>query len=279
MTKQQTNVPIEHLLLYRLQNVNISNEESSLTEYWSVQEIVKNNVEILNEMSTKGEVNPEAKDITFDFFINTEQELYVKGTTAVWTKGISEDEKNCKLPRRCFTCDTPIQHAFFCSLDFIKTENPDKRTKKISSIEKSKDSLNNFGICLIDSTAFRVYLPSGEDYIISLEFLVSNVWQTSAGILLERNASTVMIESESIAMPRLFSLTYPLNETCPTLMKSSTGIISFLTDDDHKVVFSDVKSDLILLYDNKIGKHFVSRIRRASEEEKQIVGGEKDICL
>lgn len=277
VSKQQINVPIEHLLLYRLQNVNISNEESPVMEYWSIQEIVKDNVEILKEIEVKKDDSTNQTDASFDFFLNIEQELYVKGQTAVWTKGINEGEKKCFLPRKCFTCETPIQHAFFCSLDFIKAEDPDKREKKTYVPKKAPDCFSDFGICLIDSTSLRVYLPSGEYYLVSLEFLVSNVWQTNAGILLERNASTVMFQSESIAMPRLFSLSHPLNEMCPILMKSPTGVISFMTDDDQKVVFSDVKSDLILLYDNKIGKHFVSRIRKASEEEKQIVGGKNCI--
>lgn len=283
VSKQQINVPIEHLLLYRLQNVNISNEESALTEYWSIREICKDNDEIINDLEplANRKVSSAATEITSDFFINSEHELYVKGTTAVWTKGINEDVKNCSLPRRCFTCDTPIQHAFFCSLNFIKSEDPDKRNPKKINNSDTTDNQNNsfwggkedFGICLIDATSLRVYTASGEDYLGSLEFLITNVWQTSICILLERSASTVTIDNETIQMPRMFSLTHPLNDMCPMLMKTSSGIISFLTDDDHKIVFADPETDLVIFYDNKIGRHFISKLRKATAEEQQIVGG------
>lgn len=72
-------------------------------------------------------------------------------------------------------------------------------------------------------------------------------------------------------MPRLFSLTHPLDEMSPVLFKTSTGIISYLTESDYKIIFSDPSMDLLLMYDNKIGKHFVAKLRKATEDEANAV--------
>lgn len=101
--------------------------------------------------------------------------------------------------------------------------------------------------------------------------MVSNVWRTKFGILLEKNASCTTIQSHTISMPRLFSLAHPLDEMCPVLIKSNTGIISYLTGSDYKVVFACADNDLVLLFDNKIGKHFAAKLRKATVDETNIV--------
>ncbi|KAJ6638177.1 Anaphase-promoting complex subunit 1 [Pseudolycoriella hygida] len=255
VSKKQINIPSEHLLLHRLQNVNISSGDSSV-EGWAMREM------LTGASSTKQNEQNNAIFITeSDIYINSEEELYFKGHTAVWSKGIASEDGEV-LPRICFTCDTPIKHAFFCSKNFIKTVNPDKRPEKQVEDDEDYD-----GICLIDSTSLRVYLTTGEDYVASLEFPVSNTWSTRYGVLLEKNASVTTIDVHSIAMPRLFSLTHPLDEMCPVLIKTNTGSLSYLTDNDLKVIFVCSENDLVLIFDNKTGKHFVSKLRKASIQE------------
>lgn len=72
-------------------------------------------------------------------------------------------------------------------------------------------------------------------------------------------------------MPRLFSLAHPLDEMCPVLIKSNIGGISYLTDSDYKVVYANTDSDLVLLFDNKIGKHFAAKLRKATVDETNVV--------
>ena len=122
-----------------------------------------------------------------------------------------------------------------------------------------------------DSTSLRVYLNTGEDFLSSLEFSVSNVWSTRFGILLDKNASSTTIESHAISLPRLFSLSHPLDEMSPVLIKSNIGTVGYLTESDYKVIFANVKNDLVMLYDNKVGKHFVSKLRKATAEETNTV--------
>lgn len=101
---------------------------------------------------------------------------------------------------------------------------------------------------------------------------MSNIWSTKFGILLEKNASTSTIDSQSISLPRLFSLSHPLDEMCPVLIKSNTDVVGYLTDVDYKVVFANVENNLVLLFDHKIGKHFVCKLRKATTKETNSVG-------
>lgn len=161
-------------------------------------------------------------------------------------------------------------HAFFCSPNFIKNENPDMR----KNVTSSTDELAvEFGICLVDSKALRVYLPSGEHYMTSLEFAVSQVWPTNQCILMQRSISNLSMETGSMQMPRLFSLTHSLAEISPVLFHSLHGETTFFIDNDYRIVFASDQYDLILLYDNKNGKHLVAVLRKATDEEKQEVQG------
>lgn len=257
-------------MLYRLQNVNISADEHSTTEFWSVYEIYKDNDEVEQELTASSDAlsnDDSVASILKDSVVNAEHELYVKGNTAVWTKGIYDEKRN-ELPQICFTCDTPIQHAFFCSSNFIKNENPDMRRTPANDDGPAID----FGICLIDSHALRVYLPSGEDYVTSLEFTISHVWSTNQCILLQRNITKMSLDSSPIQLPRLFSLTHPLSEMLPVLFRTLNGNISFFMD-DYRIIFASNEHNLVLLYDNKSGRHLVAVLRKATAEEKQSVEG------
>lgn len=272
VTKKQINYSTEPMLLHRLQNVNISSDDSS-NEFWCLQEIFKENADDGDMTANTPNSWP-----TTDFIANAEHELYVMGTTAVWTKGICDggDEQRRRLPSTCFTCDTPIRYALFCPSKFFKSENPDKRSPSNGQREcdvRNASDADEFGICLVDSTSMRVYSSCGEDFRTSLEFAVSNVWQTKTALLLERNASAAMVGNESIAMPRLFSITHPLNEMCPLLFKSISGSVNLFTDCDFKIVFSNAENDLVMLFDYRSGKHFLAKIREATFDEKQVVSG------
>lgn len=256
------------MLLYRLQNVNISSDGSSSNEFWHIREMFQEN-------STENTNQSISDRFVVSSIVNSEQELYVKGNTAAWSKGINGDQQQHQLPVTCFTCDTPIKHAFFCPPEFYADENLEKDSQpKRNSEQKEKPRKQaDIGICLIDATTIRVYAPTGEDFRTSLEFPVSNVWQTKLGLLLERDESKEIVDREIISMPRLFSISHSFNELCPVLLKSNNGAVHFLTESDYRVVFANAQNDIVMLYDNRVNRHFLARIRPATSEEKQIIGG------
>lgn len=71
------NIPSEHVLLHRMQNVNISSD--NVTEFWNISDIP----EIIAEYPKQSE----CPGLYYNFCLNAEEEIYVKGNTAVWSKG------------------------------------------------------------------------------------------------------------------------------------------------------------------------------------------------
>lgn len=106
-----------------------------------------------------------------------------------------------------------------------------------------------------------------------LLFQVSNIWSTKYCILFEKESSQTIIAAETIPMPRVFSLTHPLDEMCPVLIKTNT--INYLTESDYKIIFTSEENDLIFMFDNSVGKHFVCRLRKAEPEETKSVSCKK----
>lgn len=263
------------MLLHRLQKVNISSDESS-NEFWCVREICKETADDRDDAAA-GSTATNAADakLSIDFIANAEHELYVMGSTAVWTKGIC-DEQQQSLPSMCFTCETPIRYALFCSANFFKCPNPDKRApmdKKRTCDVRNASDVDDISICLIDATTLRVYSSGGDDYRTSLEFPISKVWQSRTALLFERSASSSTVGQESIPMPTLFSVTHPLNEVCPVLFKSANGTVNLLTEPDYRIVFSNPENDLVMLFDYRNGKHFLAKLREATADEKQVITG------
>lgn len=100
------------------------------------------------------------------------------------------------------------------------------------------------------------------------------MWITRYGLLLEKDPTVASLsETQSILMPRLFSLPHPLNEMCPVLLKNSAGITSYLTETDVSIVFTTPEGDLVLMYDTHTGKHFVCKLRKCSSQEISSIYG------
>lgn len=135
-----------------MQNVNISADETC-NEFWCVRELY-DDLWTTNDTTEPFNRSTAHPNFITDVIVNSEEELYVKGCTAVWTKGITDE--NGVLPKNCFTCESPIRHAFFCPLNFIQTEEPNKRNPPSeASAKKTADDLT--GICLIGKQNFRIF--------------------------------------------------------------------------------------------------------------------------
>ncbi|XP_036221809.2 anaphase-promoting complex subunit 1 isoform X2 [Bactrocera oleae] len=298
--KAHNHLSTEHVLLQRMQNVNISASDEH-NEFWCVREIfedlnedlagVRGN-QLTNGQCDKDEGDNKAYlqqqqraayadvDYMCEYLVNSEEELYVKKNTAVWTKGGGGIlDENGVMPRLCFTCESPIKFAFFCSKSFVIGKR-DARSKNKGSTRKSytEEKEDFSAICLIDQTALHIYCSNGEDYLCNLEFPVSHVWPTAFGILLEKVASSAIVQNHAISMPRLFSLAHPLQEICPVICKTATNI-GYLVESDYNIIYTSENSELVLLYDNRIGKQFISRLRKATEEEIQYVGIQNETAL
>lgn len=75
----------DHLLLLRMQNVNISRDDDR-NEYWTIRDIYEDD-NSKDDENLKNDVYAEHPSYMVDLYVNSEEELYFKGNTAVWTRG------------------------------------------------------------------------------------------------------------------------------------------------------------------------------------------------
>ncbi|XP_017050802.1 anaphase-promoting complex subunit 1 [Drosophila ficusphila] len=296
----------EYPLVQRLQNVNISSaglEESPAggQESWTIRELY-DDYEAAEERAARRRqliertkrCGPKAAAATqltslpqslldpplerreepmCDYMVNNEEELYVHRNTVVWTQGFKDDDDDGDgvYRRMCFTSDSPVRFACFLNRSFVRG----RLAQLKAAVQSDDDKLT--AICVMDEDALRVYCNDGEDFLANLDFPVSQVWQTKHGLLLEKDSSSALISHLSIPMPRLFSMSHPLHEACPVVLKTSTGSTGYMTEPEYSVVFTTDDSDLVLLYDAKFFKHFVARLRKVTPDEVNYVGQQQEL--
>jgi anaphase-promoting complex subunit 1 len=219
LTKKNDFASNEFILLDRMQNVNLSVDEH-FNESWVLREVLH------HQNSQEDE-----EDLAFltPCVVNSEEELYFSGHTAVWSRGREKSSADI-----CYTTENSILFAQFCSPNFL---NPDY---KIDDKETAKGKSNfntieeNQGIAIIDCNSLKVYSRNGENIVTALECPVRKIWTTKYCVLIEKDASTSIVDGHSVPMPRFFSLTHPLDEMFPVLLKSQ-NFINFIVEDEYKV--------------------------------------------
>ncbi|XP_028156342.1 anaphase-promoting complex subunit 1 isoform X2 [Ostrinia furnacalis] len=254
-----------------------------------------------------------------------EEELYVKGCTAVWSKGlISTPATKVSAPEYreticCYTLENPIKHAAFCNfhininntmlIDALNSQIADE--KKNIKIEDTTEHIPTKvmpAILLMDNKCMQVFATDGREYINNVPFQVKKVWPIKYGVLLEKQASpmshnsilpssflklneshnstlsrtktnypfnmSARLRAESVSgydldvpLPTCFSLSHPLDEVTPILMKSPSVGLQYYNDGDLQIVFVSVNPSIILLYDWKLAIHSLWKIRKALRDE------------
>lgn len=202
-----------------MRNVNLSVDEQ-FNESWILREVFKQ--------------SPGSnEDLAFltPHVVNSEEELYFSGHTAVWSRG--KEKSSAEV---CYTTENPIRFAFFCTPNFL---NPNYKVENDTGSSK-KENVDQ-GIAIIDCNSLKVYSKNGENLITSVEYPINKVWITKYCILLEKDASSTFIDGHHIPMPRLFSLTHALDEMFPVLLKAQ-NLISYISENEYKVSYFNNKS-------------------------------------
>ncbi|XP_034943915.1 anaphase-promoting complex subunit 1 [Chelonus insularis] len=245
--KNSANQPIQNdsILLQRLSQFNIS--ERTPREFW----IIRENVDC------------------------GEEELYCSGKVAVHTKGSPQTQ----VLQTSYCLESEIKHALWCNFctDTPTLVDREKGKDKEDDYEKVDKTIES--ICLFDNYTLRVFTAEGEDYMSSLQFQISAVWATKYGILMEKSEVPLSRHTSleisrwagqnENSLPVAFSLTHPLDEICPVLIKH--GGVNYMRDSNLKIVFTSTEPSLAVIYDTKTGLHSVYKIRKASSEERQVV--------
>ena len=212
LNKKAESISNEFILLDRLRQVNLSAEEHH-NESWKIREFYRSDI--------KNDFQFLAAPIA-----NSEEELYFSGHTVVWSKG--RDNTSSEI---CYTTESPVQFAFFCNENFL---DPDYKIQKTPLLKKSNKGQEYQGIGIIDSRSLKVYAKNGENLITAIESPIRKIWITKYCILIEKDASTDMVDGHILPMPRIFSLTHALDEMFPVLLKVQL-MASYITEDEYKV--------------------------------------------
>jgi anaphase-promoting complex subunit 1 len=189
--KKHDNIPNEFVLLDRMQNVNLSKDEN-FHETWSIREVFQHST-ISSAPEELAFLNPPT--------VNSEEELYYRGNTAVYSSGLTDESNEKASAVTCYTSERPIQFAFLCSKNFL---DANYKTDAKPSRRLENEEVQGVG------------------------------WNTRLSILLEKEASSTSIEGNAVPMPKFFSLAHPLDDMYPVLLKIQ-GSINYITEEEYKV--------------------------------------------
>lgn len=202
-----------------MQNVNLSKDDN-FHESWIIREVFQHST-ISNASEELAFLNPPV--------VNSEEELYYRGNTAVHSTGLTEESHEKASSMICYTSERPIQFAFLCSKNFLDASHkPENKPTKRGEVEEIQ------GVGVFDTISLQVFASTGENLVAAIETPISKFWITKLCILLEKEASSTSIEGQALPMPRLFSLTHPLDDMFPILYKCNSSI-NYITESEHKV--------------------------------------------
>ena len=143
-------------------------------------------------------------------------------------------------------------------------------------------------IVIREKERLRVYSEGGREFLVSLPFDVSRVWNTNYGLLLERStdnsASSTQASSSSypgiakepfegyrIKPPRLMALHHPLDDLTRIIVKTGSSDNAKFCEwngSRHKVVFTCANPSICVTFDTMAGYHNIWRIRQTCETDE-----------
>jgi anaphase-promoting complex subunit 1 len=202
-----------------MQNVNLSKDEN-FHETWSIREVFQHST-ISSAPEELAFLNPPT--------VNSEEELYYRGNTAVYSSGLTDESNEKASAVTCYTSERPIQFAFLCSKNFL-----DANYKTDAKPSRRLENEEVQGVGFFDAISLQVYASTGENLVAAIETPISKFWNTRLSILLEKEASSTSIEGNAVPMPKFFSLAHPLDDMYPVLLKIQ-GSINYITEEEYKV--------------------------------------------
>ncbi|XP_030754835.1 anaphase-promoting complex subunit 1 [Sitophilus oryzae] len=198
-----------------------------------------------------------------------EDELYVKGHTAVWSRGLLNSdnrEDNGRTIISSYTVPLPIKQAlwvvFYCERPIFESNNID--------IQENKEYAGTPtpAICLVDKNNIRVFVVKGEQFVIPMPFRIEKIWNTKYGIIIEKSLDGQNEEKygQDYTAP-IFSLAYPLDDVCQVVTNRNNTITRFMNS-NCKIVFTSNNPSICMIFDTVTKEHVVYKIRKVRQDEK-----------
>lgn len=251
---------------------------SSDSDFWAKSESKSLNKSVsINSTSNNTNLKPNKSNFKTEL-CSMEEELYIKGCTAVWSRGLFSSSSNLntngtsRTTLCSYTMDNNIKHALWCTFYLERPSFVEKVVDKQMQDEPSGKPLRC--ICLLDSCTMKVFTANNEDFIVSLPFEVANVWATKFGLLIEREQNNIN-QSFAKTQPeydnllnnaaQFYSLSHPLDEFSPVVVKSHT--IQIVSNSTFKIIFTNSDPSICFVFDGTNGLHCVYRVRKLKTDE------------
>ncbi|XP_044258257.1 anaphase-promoting complex subunit 1 [Tribolium madens] len=222
-----------------------------------------------HEISKKNETNESNCEGSFgrNHVSFMEDELYVKGHTAVWSRGLNNCDNlvNSRKTICAYTSPLPIKHAAWCT---FHCEHPRYETDAFPFYNKHEESKGEPvpALCIINSHNIHVFTQKGEDFVTAIPFQISKMWNMKYGILLDReNEGHNLTFFENKAT--LYSLAFPFDEVCPVAINVGT-YIQVLNNNNFQLVYTNENPSICMIYDTQTRQHSVYVVRKVTRNEK-----------
>ncbi|XP_060532637.1 anaphase-promoting complex subunit 1 isoform X2 [Cylas formicarius] len=200
-----------------------------------------------------------------------EDELYINGYTAVWSRGLLDGSSLSDNGRRviaCYTVPLPIRQALWCT---FYCERPvfDLNLLDLHANIDTPSGNPVPAICIVDSHNVRVFMVKGEQYVIPVPFKIEKVWNTKFGLFIEKSSDTHFEENYHIQSPAtLYSQAYPLDDVCPVIIRQNLTSKPF-NNPYLRVVYTHENPSICIMFDANTKEHSVYRIRKVKADERE----------
>ncbi|CAH8828673.1 unnamed protein product [Trichobilharzia szidati] len=200
-------------------------------------------------------------------------EIYISNNNVVWSHGT---EISDSFPKLALTLNTPVIDAFKASF-FLASLHSGQGF--VPHINKDVPGRVQEGICVFESERMTFIDDWGEHYTVRIPCRLADAWALNTLVLLERQPNNCEVTRD---MPNaktenpcplfsMFSLTHPLDEVAPVILKvplSSGGFgIGFVTDVNLKVIGIIPSLNMVLTYHSITKSHAVWQLEKALSQD------------
>ena len=196
-----------------------------------------------------------------------EEELYVSGTTAVWSTGhvpvnLATDDTAATADKPHTVSSLPVSRvlkSFTHSAPVLSAV-----LTRFPSLSPTADQ--PLSIVLVHLDSLSVYTAS-DVYSVPLPFHVTSAHPLLEGLLLARSTPSTPNTAAAPPTPSLFSLLHPLEEVRPLArVRGGEGEAEYMADDQERVVWASDQQPLLLTYHTVHRRHRLYVIRQSSRE-------------
>ncbi|CAH8475617.1 unnamed protein product [Schistosoma curassoni] len=200
-------------------------------------------------------------------------ELYISQNTIIWSCGT---ETACSFPKLVLNFDTPVIDAFKSSF-FLPALHSGQGF--LPHVNENIPGRIQEGLSIFESERMTFIDDSGEQYTVRIPCRIREVWALNTLVLLERQPNNYEVGSDnpnttptsSCALFSMFSLTHPLDEAAPVILKiplPNGGFgIGFVSDVHLKIIGVIAPLNMVITYHSLTRLHSVWLLEKASSHD------------